>query len=60
MVAVSHLTARPDYAAIASLTYETTTQADRRRTRASWNWRDVAASALVLSAITFAYLYFRG
>jgi len=60
MVVVSHLTAEPDYQRIKSLTYGTTTEEDRTRTRASWDWRDVAASAFVLLCILAAYLYFRG
>jgi solute:Na+ symporter, SSS family len=60
MVAVSLATAKPDEGAIRSLTYETSTADDRRATRASWSWREVAGSAIVLSGIVFAYLYFRG
>jgi len=60
MVAVSLATAKPDDQAIRSLTYETATVDDRRATRASWSWREVAGSAAVLSGIVFAYLYFRG
>jgi SSS family solute:Na+ symporter len=60
MVAVSYLTAAPDYAKIEGLTFGTATEKDRLRTRASWDWRDVAASTLVLACIVGAYLYFRG
>jgi len=60
MLAVSYLTEAPDYRAIRSLTYETASDEDRRRTRAGWDRRDVAASAVVLVAILGAYLYFRG
>ncbi len=60
MVAVSYLTAEPDYATIRSLTYGTATEEDRRKTRSSWGWHEVAASAFVLSCIIGAYLYFRG
>ncbi len=60
MVAVSSLTPPPDYAAIGGLTFGTATEKDRLRTRASWDWRDLAASALVLACILGAYLYFRG
>ena len=60
MIVVSHMTAAPEERAIRSLTYETTTEEDRRRTRASWNWHDVSASAVVLIGILAAYLYFRG
>jgi SSS family solute:Na+ symporter len=60
MVAVSHMTAEPDYEKIRNLTFATTTGEDRANTRASWSWREVAGSALVLVCILGAYLYFRG
>jgi SSS family solute:Na+ symporter len=60
MVGVSYMTAKPDYAAIQSLTFATKTSEDRAQTLASWDWRDIAGSAVVLSAILGAYIYFRG
>jgi SSS family solute:Na+ symporter len=60
MVVVSHLTAEPDYETIRSLTFETVTAEDRANTRASWSWREMAGSGLVLVCILGAYLYFRG
>ena len=60
MIVVSYATAKPDYGRIKSLTFGTTTDDDRKTTYASWCWQDVAASALILSAIIGAYLYFRG
>jgi solute:Na+ symporter, SSS family len=60
MVVVSHMTAVPDPAQIRSLTFETTTHEDRAHTRGSWDWREVAGSALVLICILGSYLYFRG
>jgi len=60
MVVVSYVTREPEYAAIQSLTFGTATAEDRAKTHASWDWRDVAASALVLSVIIGGYLYFRG
>ena len=60
MVVVSHMTAEPDPQQIRSLTFETITSEDRISTRASWSWREVAGSALVLVCILGAYLYFRG
>ena len=60
MVGVSYMTAAPDYARIQSLTFETKTAEDRAQTRASWDWHDVAGSAVVLTCIMGAYLYFRG
>jgi SSS family solute:Na+ symporter len=60
MVVISHMTAEPDPQQIRSLTFETVTVEDRASTRASWTWREVAGSALVLLCILGAYLYFRG
>jgi SSS family solute:Na+ symporter len=60
MVAVSLATSPPPEAQIRSLTFGTTTAADKRNTRSSWDLRDILASAVVLAAIAFAYLYFRG
>ena len=57
---MSYMTAEPDYASIQSLTFATTTKEDKAQTRASWDWRDVAGSAVVLTCILGAYLYFRG
>jgi SSS family solute:Na+ symporter len=60
MVAVSYATKEPDYAKIQSLTFGTVTDEDRANTRASWDWREVLASAFILVCILGAYLYFRG
>lgn len=60
MIIVSYMTREPDYAKISGLTYATVTDDHRRESRSSWDWRDVASSALVLVAILAAYLYFRG
>ena len=60
MVAVSHMTATPDYSKIQSLTFATQTHEDMKSTRGSWSWREVAASGVVLTCILGSYLYFRG
>jgi SSS family solute:Na+ symporter len=60
MVVVSYMTAAPEYTRIKSLTFGTATEEDRKRTYASWDWHDMAASALILVCILGAYLYFRG
>jgi len=60
MVVVSFLTHPPDYARLKGLTLTTATEEDRRVTRESWSWVEVAGSALVLVCILGAYLYFRG
>jgi SSS family solute:Na+ symporter len=53
-------TPAPDYEKLRGLTYATATDEDRAHTRASWDWRDVAGSALVLVCILAAYLAFSG
>ncbi|MBI1391003.1 MAG: sodium/solute symporter [bacterium] len=60
MIGVSWMTSEPDGVKISGLTYGTITDEHRRESRSSWDWRDVAASVLVLVAILCAYLYFTG
>lgn len=60
MVLVSYMTREPDYGKIKSLTFGTVTAEDRANSQASWDWRDIATSALVLAVIIGGYLYFRG
>jgi solute:Na+ symporter, SSS family len=60
MVVVSLATPAPAEGSLGGLTLETASAEDRARTRASWDKRDVLASAFILCAITGAYLYFRG
>jgi SSS family solute:Na+ symporter len=60
MVGVSYASPNPDYARIKSLTFGTATTEDKAKTYASWDWREVAASGLILVCILGAYLYFRG
>ena len=60
MVAVSYATAAPDYKTISGLTFSTASEKDIAYTRGSWDWKDVAASAIVCFFIVGAYLYFRG
>jgi solute:Na+ symporter, SSS family len=60
IVAVSYMTAEPDYRRLGGLTFATTSREDRAHTLASWDWREVAGSILVLTCILGSYLYFRG
>ncbi len=60
MIVVSYMTEAPSYEKISGLTYGTVTEEHKRESRASWQWRDVATSAVVLILILAAYLYFRG
>jgi SSS family solute:Na+ symporter len=60
MIAVSYATESPSYEKIKGLTYGTLTAEDRKISRASWNYRDVILSAMLLAVIVAAYLYFTG
>jgi len=60
MVVVSLCTASPSYERISGLTYATLNDEHRRESRSSWDWRDIAASLVVVAVIVVAYLYFRG
>ena len=60
MVAISYATAAPEYGRLKSLTFATTSAEDKARTRASWEARDVVASAFILACIIGAYIYFSG
>jgi len=60
MVLVSYATRAPDYARISGLTYGTITAQHRLESRRSYDWRDLAGSALVLGVILAAYIYFNG
>ncbi|MBN2310213.1 MAG: Na+/glucose cotransporter, partial [Candidatus Hydrogenedentes bacterium] len=55
---VSHLSPPQPEAQIAGLTYAAFSDADRKEIRASWNWWDVTASAIVLGLVLALYLYF--
>jgi len=60
MVVMSYATAVPDYGRIKGLTFATASDADRARTRASWEKKDVFFSAFILACILSAYIYFSG
>jgi SSS family solute:Na+ symporter len=60
MIAVSYATEPPSYEKIKGLTYGTLTRDDREKSRASWNYRDVILSVMLLAVIVAAYLYFTG
>ncbi len=60
MVVVSHFTEEPDENQIRNLTFATVTPEDKAKTRASWGWKEVAGSVIVLVCILGSYLYFRG
>lgn len=60
MIVVSYMTKEPAYEKISGLTFSTLTAEDRRQSRASWNYKDVLYSVIVLGLIIAAYLYFTG
>src|SRR5688572_8453424 len=60
MVGVSLATAPPPDRQLAGLTYATVSAEQRAASRRSWDWREVAASAVVLVLIAITYLYFTG
>jgi len=57
---VSYATKQPDYAKISGLTFSTLSEQDRIENRASWNWKDVALSVLLVVVIIAIYTYFTG
>ncbi|MFZ5830777.1 MAG: sodium:solute symporter family transporter, partial [Planctomycetota bacterium] len=60
MFAVSYVTSPPKEERLSGLTFSTITAEQRRASRASWDWRDLAATLAVLGLILAAYLYFTG
>jgi solute:Na+ symporter, SSS family len=60
MIVVSYMTAAPDYARITNLSFGTRTDEHMSATALSWDWRDIATSAVVIVVIAFGYLYFVG
>lgn len=60
IVGVSYTSEAPSYEQIKGLTFGTLSDENRAETRASWDYKDVAASALVLFLIIAAYLFFTG
>jgi solute:Na+ symporter, SSS family len=60
MIGVSYMTKAPDYSLMKNLTFATRTDAHLAESKASWDWRDVAASVFVLAVIIGGYLYFTG
>jgi solute:Na+ symporter, SSS family len=60
LIAVSLSSAAPDAVQIQGLTFATLSSSDRDKSRSSWDWHDVAASAFILACILAAYVYFTG
>ncbi len=60
LIGVSLLTKKPSYEKISGLTYGTTVAADRAASRATWGWKEVALSLIVLAVVAFSLIYFSG
>jgi SSS family solute:Na+ symporter len=60
MVVVSYMTTAPDYEKIKNLSFGTVTDEHRAESAKSWDWREVAASIVVVVVIAGGYLYFTG
>jgi SSS family solute:Na+ symporter len=58
MIVVSLLTPAPKFEQIKGLTYATTVAADKARSRASWNTRDVVLSVIIIVILALVLLYF--
>jgi SSS family solute:Na+ symporter len=58
LVGVSLLTPAPTFEKIKGLTYATTVAADKARSRASWNTRDVVLSMIIIVILALVLLYF--
>ena len=59
-IIVSYATKPPEYSKISGLTFSTLSAQDRLENRASWNWKDVFLSVLLVAAIIAIYMYFTG
>ncbi|MCR4439756.1 MAG: sodium:solute symporter [bacterium] len=60
MILASYTAAEPPYERLTGLTFATTTDEQRRASRASWSRGDVVASVLLVLFIVMAYIYFSG
>jgi len=60
MIIVSLLTKAPSVEKVKGLTYATTMAEDRAASRASWSYREVVLSLVVVGVIAFALIYFSG
>lgn len=58
MIIVSLFTSTPAYQKIQGLTYATTVAADKQSSRASWNFKDVILSIVVVIVIALVLIYF--
>jgi len=60
LIIVSLLTAPPSYEKIKGLTYGTTVVEDKAASRATWGWKEVVLSLIVVGVVAFSLIYFSG
>jgi len=60
MIAVSYMTETPDYEKIKNLSFGTATAEHKLESYASWDWREVVTSIIVVAVIAGGYIYFTG
>jgi len=58
MIVVSLITKEPSYKKIQGLTYATTVAVDKQRSRASWKYKDVVPSVIVIVILALILVYF--
>jgi len=58
MIVVSLLTEKPSESQLNGLTYRTTVAADKAKSRASWNMRDLVLSLVIVLFIVLIFAYF--
>ncbi len=58
VIVASLLTPKPDPAKIEGLTYQTISDKYKAENRASWDWRDVTLTVVILAGVLGIYLYF--
>jgi SSS family solute:Na+ symporter len=58
LIGVSLTTTPPTFEKIKGLTYETTVAADKARSRASWNTKDVVLSVIIIVILALVLVYF--
>lgn len=60
MIGVSYMTETPDYDRIKNLSFGTATAEHKLESYASWDWREVVTSLIVIAVIAGGYIYFTG
>ena len=58
VIVVSLMTPAPSEEKVRGLTYGSRTPEQLAENRASWNWRDIVGSGIVLGLVVGGYLYF--